>query len=74
MNHALYNQKLNPEPPWFKVRKTVSAEVNYGIRFSGWQDAEHFLNQLAGSVIGHHQQILSTKPLLKLFLLVLVSF
>jgi len=33
-----------------QVRKTVSAEVNYGIRFSGWPDAEQFLAQLAGEV------------------------
>jgi len=32
------------------VRKTVSAEVNYGIRFSSWEEAEKFLDQLSGEV------------------------
>jgi len=32
------------------VRKTVSAEVNYGIRFTGWEEAENFLEQLSGEV------------------------
>eukprot|EP00092_Neocalanus_flemingeri_P019536 GFUD01021166.1.p1 GENE.GFUD01021166.1~~GFUD01021166.1.p1 ORF type:complete len:1198 (-),score=318.87 GFUD01021166.1:3570-7163(-) len=32
------------------VRKTVSAEVNYGIRFTSWEDAEKFLEQLSGEV------------------------
>ena len=32
------------------VRKTVSAEVNYGIRFASWKEAETFLGQLAGEV------------------------
>ena len=32
------------------VRKTVSAEVNYGIRFKSWDDAEQFLQQLAEEV------------------------
>ena len=34
----------------FQVRKTVSAEVNYGIRFSSWPEAETFLGQLAAEV------------------------
>ena len=34
----------------FQVRKTVSAEVNYGIRFSSWAEAETFLGQLAAEV------------------------
>ena len=38
---------LNVNP---KVRKTVGAEVNYGIRFTGWEDARQFLLQLAGEV------------------------
>jgi len=33
-----------------QVRKTVGAEVNYGIRFTGWEDARQFLLQLAGEV------------------------
>jgi len=32
------------------VRKTVSAEVNYGIRFSGWDEADRFLAQLSQEV------------------------
>ena len=32
------------------VRKTVSAEVNYGIRFKNWDDAEKFLQQLCDEV------------------------
>lgn len=32
------------------VRKTVSAEVNYGIRFTSWEDADKFLDQLSGEV------------------------
>jgi len=45
----------SPPPPftsslfYFKVRKTVSAEVNYGIRFTSWADTEQFINQLAGA-------------------------
>ena len=33
------------------VRKTVSAEVNYGIRFKNWEEAEAFLQQLSGEVV-----------------------
>jgi len=32
------------------VRKTVSAEVNYGIRFKTWEDAEQFLQQLSEEI------------------------
>ena len=32
------------------VRKSVSAEVNYGIRFKSWDDAEQFLSQLSSEV------------------------
>ena len=39
----VYSLKIN------KVRKTVSAEVNYGIRFEQFSDAEKFLDQLSGT-------------------------
>jgi len=32
------------------VRKTVSAEVNYGIRFTTWEEADQFLDQLSEEV------------------------
>ena len=32
------------------VRKTVSVEVNYGIRFKNWEEAERFLKQLSEEV------------------------
>ena len=39
------------------VRKTVSAEVNYGIRFASWREAETFLGQLAGEVAERLQKV-----------------
>ena len=39
------------------VRKTVSAEVNYGIRFASWNEAETFLGQLAGEVAERLQKV-----------------
>ena len=39
------------------VRKTVSAEVNYGIRFASWSEAETFLGQLAGEVADRLQKV-----------------
>ena len=39
------------------VRKTVSAEVNYGIRFASWEEAETFLGQLAGEVADRLQKV-----------------
>ena len=39
------------------VRKTVSAEVNYGIRFASWSEAEAFLGQLAGEVADRLQKV-----------------
>ena len=40
------------------VRKTVSAEVNYGIRFASWREAETFLGQLAGEVAERLQKVI----------------
>lgn len=34
------------EPP--QARKSVGAEINYGVRFNGEADAEIFVEQLAG--------------------------
>jgi hypothetical protein len=34
------------EPP--QARKSVGAEINYGVRFTGEADAENFVDQLAG--------------------------
>ena len=39
------------------VRKTVSAEVNYGIRFSSWREAETFLGQLSDEVAERLQKV-----------------
>ncbi|XP_076042778.1 rev1 DNA directed polymerase isoform X2 [Oratosquilla oratoria] len=38
-------------------RKSVSAEVNYGIRFTGWQDAERFITELSAEVENRLQSI-----------------
>ena len=40
-----------------QVRKTVSAEVNYGIRFKSWEEAETFLGQLAGEVADRLEKV-----------------
>lgn len=46
MCRGIDNSKLNLE----HVRKSVSTEVNYGIRFDGSSDAERFLKQLSEEV------------------------
>lgn len=55
----LYNQcrGLDPNPlTYHTVRKSVSAEVNYGIRFQNNDQCEEFLKQLAAEVNSRMQQ------------------
>ncbi|GFH09343.1 uncharacterized protein HaLaN_04458, partial [Haematococcus lacustris] len=46
--HAHGRDDRQVEPP--KARKSVGAEVNWGIRFDSYEDAEHFLAELAQEV------------------------
>ena len=39
------------------VRKTVSVEVNYGIRFKNWEEAETFLKQLSDEVTSRMKKL-----------------
>lgn len=46
MSRGIDNSKLNME----HVRKSISAEVNYGIRFENYLDAENFLRKLSDEI------------------------
>ena len=49
---AAFGQDSRPVEPC-KARRSVGAEVNYGIRFTCEADAEKFVDDLAGASLLH---------------------